>query len=230
MELAERVDPEEWHRLLDRLFRILAGGVHRYESGRTRTTGGIALTEQTARLAAAFFDFLDRGEQSLKGASVPVRVFELRGPGPDPGPPRALPGARLLALRRPRARACAAGEGSARDAIRSTQSGPGYRGTRHGKEPPLSRVCRARPRRCGPSLCPRALPRTHASLSRDGRAGAQSLRCRRRRVTFGRPGRSETWSRERAARSHCPGFLARPSGGVAASARISCFICVSPLQ
>src|SRR3989442_7493544 len=43
--------------------------------------GGITVTEQTARLAAGFFDFLDRGEQSLKGASVPVRVFELRGPG-----------------------------------------------------------------------------------------------------------------------------------------------------
>src|SRR5439155_61828 len=43
--------------------------------------GGISVTEQTARLAAGFFDFLDRGEQSLKGASVPVRVFELRGPG-----------------------------------------------------------------------------------------------------------------------------------------------------
>jgi class 3 adenylate cyclase len=43
--------------------------------------GGITVTEQTARLAAGFFDFLDRGEQRLKGASVPVRVFELRGPG-----------------------------------------------------------------------------------------------------------------------------------------------------
>src|SRR5947209_423622 len=43
--------------------------------------GGITVTEQTARLAAGFFDFLDRGEQSLKGASVPMRVFELRGPG-----------------------------------------------------------------------------------------------------------------------------------------------------
>ena len=171
MELAERVDPEEWHRLLDRLFRILAGGVHRYEGTINQYTGdgimalfgapiahedhaqracaaaldlardlgalaeevrresglefavrmglnsgevvvgrigddlrmdytaqghvvglaarvqqlappgGIAVTEQTARLAAGFFDFLDRGEQSLKGASVPVRVFELRGPG-----------------------------------------------------------------------------------------------------------------------------------------------------
>src|SRR5437016_7844009 len=171
MELAERVDPEEWHRLLDRLFRILAGGVHRYEGTINQYTGdgimalfgapiahedhaqracaaaldlarelgalaedvrrasglefavriglnsgevvvgrigddlrmdytaqghvvglaarvqqlappgGISVTEQTARLAAGFFDFLDRGEQSLKGASVPVRVFELRGPG-----------------------------------------------------------------------------------------------------------------------------------------------------
>src|SRR6266850_312828 len=34
--------------------------------------GGISVTEQTARLAAGFFDFTDRGEQSLKGASVPV--------------------------------------------------------------------------------------------------------------------------------------------------------------
>ena len=169
---AERVDPEEWHRLLDRLFRILADGVHRYEGTINQYTGdgimalfgapiahedhaqracaaaldlarelgaladdvrresgldlavrmglnsgevvvgrigddlrmdytaqghvvglaarvqqlappgGVTVTEQTARLAAGFFDFLDRGEQRLKGASHPVRVFELRGPGP----------------------------------------------------------------------------------------------------------------------------------------------------
>src|SRR5216117_443076 len=168
MELAERVDPEEWHRLLDRLFRILAGGVHRYEGTINQYTGdgimalfgapiahedhaqracaaaldlvrelgalaedvrresglefavriglnsgevvvgpigddlrmdytaeghvvglaarvqqlsrpgGITVTEQTARLAAGFFDFLDRGEQSLKGASVPVRLCSPR--------------------------------------------------------------------------------------------------------------------------------------------------------
>src|SRR5439155_314765 len=167
MELAERVDPEEWHRLLDRLFRILAGGVHRYEGTINQYTGdgimalfgapiahedhaqracaaalelardlgalaedvqresgldfavrmglnsgevvvgrigddlrmdytaqghvvglaarvqqlappgGITVTEQTARLAAGFFDFLDRGEQSLKAASVPGHVFAL---------------------------------------------------------------------------------------------------------------------------------------------------------
>jgi len=171
MELAERVDPEEWHRLLDRLFRILAGGVHRYEGTINQYTGdgimalfgapiahedhaqracaaaldmahelgalaadvrresglefavrmglnsgevivgrigddlrmdytaqghvvglaarvqqlappgGITVTEQTARLAAGFFEFVDRGEHRVKGASVPVRVFELRGSG-----------------------------------------------------------------------------------------------------------------------------------------------------
>src|SRR5262245_6389429 len=31
MDLAEQLDPEEWHRLLDRLFRVLADGIHRYE-------------------------------------------------------------------------------------------------------------------------------------------------------------------------------------------------------
>jgi predicted ATPase/class 3 adenylate cyclase len=172
MELAERIDPEEWHRLLDRLFRILADGVHRYEGTINQYTGdgimalfgapiahedhaqracaaalelardlgaladdvrresgldvavrmglnsgevvvgrigddlrmdytaqghvvglaarvqqlarpgGISLTEPTARLASGFFDLLDRGEQPLKGASVPVRVFDLRGRGP----------------------------------------------------------------------------------------------------------------------------------------------------
>src|SRR6267378_4740578 len=172
MELAERVDPEEWHRLLDRLFRILAAGVHRYEGTINQYTGdgimalfgapiahedhaqracaaalemardlgalaedvrresgleftvrmglnsgevvvgrigddlrmdytaqghvvglaarvqqlappgGVSVTEQTARLVSGFFDLLDRGEQSLKGASAPVRVFDLRGPGP----------------------------------------------------------------------------------------------------------------------------------------------------
>src|SRR3989454_110305 len=171
MELAERVDLEEWHRLLDRLFRILAASVHRYEGTINQYTGdgimalfgapiahedhaqracaaalemarelrvlaedvrrergldfavriglnsgevvvgrigddlrmdypaqghvvglaarvqqlappgGISVTEQTARLASGFFDLLDRGEQSLKGASLPVRVFARGCPG-----------------------------------------------------------------------------------------------------------------------------------------------------
>jgi class 3 adenylate cyclase len=31
MELAEQLDPEEWHRILDRFFQILTDGVHRFE-------------------------------------------------------------------------------------------------------------------------------------------------------------------------------------------------------
>jgi len=44
--------------------------------------GSVSVTEQTARLASGFFDFRDLGDHTFKGASVPVRVFELRGPGP----------------------------------------------------------------------------------------------------------------------------------------------------
>jgi len=39
MELAERVDPEEWHGILDRFFRILTKGVHRYEGTVNQYTG-----------------------------------------------------------------------------------------------------------------------------------------------------------------------------------------------
>jgi class 3 adenylate cyclase/tetratricopeptide (TPR) repeat protein len=171
MELAERLGPEDWHRLLDRLFRILADGVHRHEGTINQYTGdgimalfgapiahedhaqracaaalemtrdlaalaadvrrdrgldlavrmglnsgevvvgrigddlrmdytaqghvvglasrvqqlappgGVSLTGQTARLVAGFFELSDRGEHRLKGASAPVRVFDLGGPG-----------------------------------------------------------------------------------------------------------------------------------------------------
>ena len=39
MELAEQVDAEEWHRLLDRFFEILTGGVHRFEGTINQYTG-----------------------------------------------------------------------------------------------------------------------------------------------------------------------------------------------
>jgi hypothetical protein len=31
MDLAEQVDPEEWHKIMDRFFAILSEGVHRFE-------------------------------------------------------------------------------------------------------------------------------------------------------------------------------------------------------
>ncbi len=39
MELAEQVDPEEWHQILDRFFQILADGVHRFEGTVNQYTG-----------------------------------------------------------------------------------------------------------------------------------------------------------------------------------------------
>ncbi len=39
MELAESVDPEEWHAILDRFFQILADGVHRFEGTVNQYTG-----------------------------------------------------------------------------------------------------------------------------------------------------------------------------------------------
>jgi class 3 adenylate cyclase/tetratricopeptide (TPR) repeat protein len=39
LELAEQVDPEDWHAILDRFFRILADGVHRFEGTVNQYTG-----------------------------------------------------------------------------------------------------------------------------------------------------------------------------------------------
>jgi class 3 adenylate cyclase len=39
MELAEQVDPEDWHRIMDRFFHLLADGVHRFEGTVTQYTG-----------------------------------------------------------------------------------------------------------------------------------------------------------------------------------------------
>ena len=39
MELAEQVDPEEWHGILDRFFHILTDGVHRFEGTVNQYTG-----------------------------------------------------------------------------------------------------------------------------------------------------------------------------------------------
>jgi class 3 adenylate cyclase/tetratricopeptide (TPR) repeat protein len=39
MELAEQLDPEEWHRLMDRFFAILTDGVHRFEGTVNQYTG-----------------------------------------------------------------------------------------------------------------------------------------------------------------------------------------------
>src|SRR5262245_33739169 len=39
MELAEQLDPEDWHRIMDRFFTVLAAGVHRFEGTVNQFTG-----------------------------------------------------------------------------------------------------------------------------------------------------------------------------------------------
>jgi class 3 adenylate cyclase len=39
MDLSEQVDPEEWHRIMDRFFAILSEGVHRFEGTINQYTG-----------------------------------------------------------------------------------------------------------------------------------------------------------------------------------------------
>jgi class 3 adenylate cyclase len=39
MDLAEHVDPEEWHKIMDRFFAILSEGVHRFEGNINQYTG-----------------------------------------------------------------------------------------------------------------------------------------------------------------------------------------------
>ena len=39
MELAEQLDPEEWHGIMDRFFQLLAEGVHRFEGTVVQFTG-----------------------------------------------------------------------------------------------------------------------------------------------------------------------------------------------
>src|SRR5215831_800764 len=39
MDLAEQVDPEEWHKVMDRFFAILSNGVHRFEGTINQFTG-----------------------------------------------------------------------------------------------------------------------------------------------------------------------------------------------
>jgi class 3 adenylate cyclase len=44
MDLAERVDPEEWHKIMDRFFAILSEGVHRFAGTVDKFTGDGIIT------------------------------------------------------------------------------------------------------------------------------------------------------------------------------------------
>lgn len=52
----------------------------------------IVVSEQTQRFAAPLFDFTDLGWLDVRGRSEPVRIYEVRGPKPEPGRLRGLAG------------------------------------------------------------------------------------------------------------------------------------------
>jgi class 3 adenylate cyclase len=51
MELAEELDPEEWHKIMDRFFAILSEGVHRFEGTINQYTGDGIMALFGARIA-----------------------------------------------------------------------------------------------------------------------------------------------------------------------------------
>jgi class 3 adenylate cyclase len=60
----------------------------------------IYLAEATAQTCQGFFALRDLGRHEVRGLSEPVGVFELEGVGLMKHPPRRLPRARLLQVRR----------------------------------------------------------------------------------------------------------------------------------
>src|SRR5215470_7280148 len=50
MDLGEKVDPEEWYRIMDRFFQILSDGIHRFEGTVDKFTGDGAWRSSAHRL------------------------------------------------------------------------------------------------------------------------------------------------------------------------------------
>ena len=90
MELAEQLDPEEWHQILDRFFAILTDGVHRFEGTVNQYTGDgimalfgapIAHEDHAQRACYAALHLRDelralrrRGAASARRSSFSVRM------------------------------------------------------------------------------------------------------------------------------------------------------------
>jgi len=88
MELSEQLDPEEWHRILDRFFEILNEGIHRFEGSVNQYTGDgimalfgapIACEDHAQRACYAALWLRDRlgdysDELRLRGLNFSVRT------------------------------------------------------------------------------------------------------------------------------------------------------------
>jgi len=98
MELAERLDPEDWHKIMDRFFQLLADGVHRFEGTVNQYTGDGVMAlfgapiahEDHARRAcyAALYlqDELGRHAEELKRTLAETRAGEEPAPEPEADP------------------------------------------------------------------------------------------------------------------------------------------------
>ena len=162
--------------------------------------GKAYLTEATAELARGFLELEDLGEFEIKGASRPVRVFELAGRRDGALAARPLARARLLALRRPRRGDGDAGGGPGAGAPGRGRGGRDRRRTGRRQEPPLPRVRRAHARRRDRGLRGAgAVARPRDPLHAGAADAARLLRDRRRRRRA-----------RRAREGRRPGAAARP--------------------
>ena len=144
--------------------------------------GKAYLTEHTAELAAGFLDLDDLGEFEIKGASRPVRVFELAGVGQARS---------RLDLSRERGFSRFVGRAeemaALEEALERADGGRGRRGrhrrrTRRRQEPALPRVRRALPRARG-SRSSRRRPRRTARSIPVHAGAADAARLLRRSAT-----------------------------------------------
>ena len=114
---------------------------------------GRPISPSTRRSSSpGYFQLRDLGRNPIKGLSEPLHVFELEGVGRRAHPPRGLPRARLLQVRRAPERDGRSG-GRARAGDRGKRAGRRRRRRAgNGQEPPLLRVRRALPRAGDPRL------------------------------------------------------------------------------
>ena len=126
--------------------------------------GKAYLTEHTAELAAGFLELEDLGEFEIKGASRPIRVFELAGVGEARS---------RLDLSRERGFSRFVGRtdemAAFEEALRARRRGRGRgrrrgRRTRRRQEPALPRVRRALPRATGSRSSKRRRSRTASAI------------------------------------------------------------------
>ena len=93
MEISESLDPEEWHRILERFFQILADGVHRFEGNVNQYLGDgiMALSVESLAQLVSGQVLLEKGDADGADAAL-VRAGRL-----PPGRSRLAPARRTRA-------------------------------------------------------------------------------------------------------------------------------------